>query len=398
MQIELSQVHTLFLAVAVLMFGLYLIKKITFLNKFCIPAPVVGGFLFAILVFILRGLNIIEISLDTSLQSLFMLLFFTSVGLGASFSLLWQGGKILVIYWLICGGIAFFQNTIAVLLAKVFDLHPLQGLMAGAPSLEGGHGGAAAFGETIEAMGIDSAITIGLAAATLGLIAGGITGGPVAKYLINKHNLKPDPSILNQQSASAADDPAKPITTNLIMQQIFLLTFCISLGVILSGYFSDLTDFVLPDYVGAMFVAVLVRNIIDRFKKPVYDQRSVSLIGDVALGIFLSMALMSIQLWEIANLALPILVIVVIQVIFMVLLAIFVGFRLLGKDFDAAVMMGGMTGHGLGATPNAMANMDAITKQFGPSPKAFLVIPIVGAFLVDALYIPIVVGFINYFS
>lgn len=398
MQIELSQVHTLFLAVAVLMFGLYLIKKITFLNKFCIPAPVVGGFLFAILVFILRGLNIIEISLDTSLQSLFMLLFFTSVGLGASFSLLRQGGKILVIYWLICGGIAFFQNTIAVLLAQVFDLHPLQGLMAGAPSLEGGHGGAAAFGETIEAMGIDSAITIGLAAATLGLIAGGITGGPVAKYLINKHNLKPDPNILNQQSASADDDSAKPITTNLIMQQIFLLTFCISLGVVLSGYFSDLTDFVLPDYVGAMFVAVFVRNIIDRFKKPVYDQRSVSLIGDVALGIFLSMALMSIQLWEIANLALPILVIVVIQVIFMVLLAIFVGFRLLGKNFDAAVMMGGMTGHGLGATPNAMANMDAITKQFGPSPKAFLVIPIVGAFLVDALYIPIVVGFINFFS
>ncbi|MDN4608106.1 sodium/glutamate symporter [Sporosarcina highlanderae] len=396
---QLGVVETLCLALALLLLGSYLAKNINFLGKFCIPAPVIGGFLFAIVAAILRGFGLIEISLDTTLQSLFMLAFFTTVGLGASFTLIRKGGKLLVIYWLICGALAFIQNVIGVSLAKVFGLQPLIGIMVGAVSMEGGHGGAAAFGETLESLGIDSAVTVGLAAATLGLIAGGLVGGPISKYLITKNNLKPNENAVNLVDLeSAVKTDEKKLTANLFINQVFIITLCMSLGTLLGKYFSEITGFVLPGYVGAMFVAIIVRNAMDKLKMKYFDLKGTTIIGDLSLGIFLSMALMSIQLWQLADMALPMVLIIAVQVIFMVLFTIFVVFRLLGKNFDAAVMAGGLAGHGLGATPNAIANMDAITRKYGPSPTAFLIIPIVGAFLVDALYIPIILAFINFFS
>ncbi|MFG0216481.1 sodium/glutamate symporter [Brevibacillus porteri] len=395
MTLALNQVTTIFLAVALLVLGTFLVRKASFLQKFCIPAPVVGGLLFAIIATALKATGILQITLDTSLQSLFMLTFFTTVGLGASFKLIKLGGKLLVIYWIACGFLALAQNVIGVSLASVFGIHPLIGMMAGAVSMEGGHGAAGAFGQTLEDMGIQSALAVGIAAATFGLVAGGLVGGPTVKYLITKYDLKPTET---EEVVETVEEKGQAITSNTFFIQVLLITFCMALGTYLGELFSTATGFVLPGYVGAMFVAVIVRNIVDKLNPKAIDMKSINLISDVTLGIFLSMALMSIKLWEVADLALPMLVIVFVQVVFIVLFGIFVLFRLLGKNYDAAVMVAGFTGHGLGATPNAMANMAAVTGRFGPSRKAYLVVPIVGAFLIDVFAMPIIITTINLFK
>lgn len=393
--IEINQITTVFLAVALFALGSFLINKIGFLKRFCIPAPVVGGLLFAALATILKTTGILEISLDTSLQSLFMITFFTTIGLGASFKLVKLGGKLLIIYWLACGFLALMQNVIGVSLASLMGIHPLIGMMAGAVSMEGGHGAAAAFGQTLEDLGISSAMTIGAAAATCGLVAGGLIGGPIVKYLVGKYNLTPD----EQESEEVEyENKHEQITSDSFFTQVLLITFCMAVGTYVGTLFSEATGFVLPGYVGAMFVAVLVRNIMDKFKPEAINMKSISLIGNVTLGVFLSMALMSIKLWEIADLALPLFIIVFAQVFFIVVFSIFVLFKLLGKNYDAAVMVAGFAGHGLGATPNAMANMSAVVQRFGPSKKAFLVVPIVGAFLIDVFGIPIIITTINLFK
>ncbi|MDC0760192.1 sodium/glutamate symporter [Brevibacillus sp. AG] len=395
MTLALNQVTTIFLAVALLVLGTFLVKKASFLQKFCIPAPVVGGLLFAVVATVLKATGILQITLDTSLQSLFMLTFFTTVGLGASFKLIKLGGKLLVIYWIACGFLALAQNVIGVSLASVFGIHPLIGMMAGAVSMEGGHGAAGAFGQTLEDMGIQSALAVGIAAATFGLVAGGLVGGPTVKYLITKYDLKPTET---EEVVETVEEKGQAITSNTFFIQVLLITFCMAVGTYLGELFSTATGFVLPGYVGAMFVAVIVRNTVDKLNPKAIDMKSINLISDVTLGIFLSMALMSIKLWEVADLALPMLVIVFVQVVFIVLFGIFVLFRLLGKNYDAAVMVAGFTGHGLGATPNAMANMAAVTGRFGPSRKAYLVVPIVGAFLIDVFAMPIIITTINLFK
>lgn len=393
--IEINQITTVFLAVALFALGSFLINKIGFLKRFCIPAPVVGGLLFAALATILKTTGVLEFSLDTSLQSLFMITFFTTIGLGASFKLVKLGGKLLIIYWLACGFLALMQNVIGVSLASLMGIHPLIGMMAGAVSMEGGHGAAAAFGQTLEDLGISSAMTIGAAAATCGLVAGGLIGGPIVKYLVGKYHLTPD-----EQESEEIDyeNKQEQITSDSFFTQVLLITFCMAVGTYVGTLFSEATGFVLPGYVGAMFVAVLVRNIMDKFKPEAINMKSISLIGDVTLGVFLSMALMSIKLWEIADLALPLFIIVFAQVFFIVVFSTFVLFKLLGKNYDAAVMVAGFAGHGLGATPNAMANMSAVVQRFGPSKKAFLVVPIVGAFLIDVFGIPIIITTINLFK
>lgn len=393
--LELNQITTLFLAVALYLFGMAIVNRIGFLNRFLIPAPVVGGLIFAVLALVLKTTGIVEITLDTSLQTLFMIAFFTTVGLGASFKLIKLGGKLLVIYLLLCGVTVFLQNVIGVSFAQLFGIDPLLGVMAGAVSMNGGHGGAAAYGQTIEDLGISSALTVGMAAATLGLICGSLSGGPVARYLIKKHDLKP----ASGKVEGYVEKDEKPIQEWSFMVQIALITFSMAVGTYLGDLFTNMTGFVLPSYIGAMFVAVIVRNLADRFTKGTVNMKEINLIGDVSLAIFLSMALMSIKLWEVADLALPLIGIILIQVVFLVLYAIFVMFRMLGKDYDAAVMISGFLGHGLGATPNAMANMSATVNKYGPSRTAFLVVPIVGAFLIDVVFsAPIIITTINLFK
>ncbi|HEY9576702.1 MAG TPA: sodium/glutamate symporter, partial [Pseudobacillus sp.] len=290
------------------------------------------------------------------------------------------------------------QNVIGISFAKLLDIHPLIGVMVGAVSMEGGHGAATAFGTTLEKSGIDSALSVGLAAATLGLVAGGLVGGPIVKYLVNKYNLKPSETELSIASSDLDETADSSVTSQSFMMQVFIITLCMAVGSYVGNLFTNLTGFSLPDYVSAMFVAVIVRNILDQFDKNIIQMKSISIIGDITLGIFLSMALMSIKLWEIANLALPLIIIVLFQVVFIALFGIFVLFKMLGKDYDAAVMVAGFTGHGLGATPNAIANMSAVVNKFGPSQKAFLIVPIVGAFLIDVFAMPIIITTINMFS
>ncbi|MEB8127110.1 sodium/glutamate symporter [Staphylococcus succinus] len=401
--LELDAITTLALACVLYLLGIFIVDHVSILRRLCIPAPVIGGLLFSIVVAVLQSTHIITIKLDSEfLQNFFMLAFFTTIGLGASLKLLRLGGKVLILYFIFCGLLAVCQNIIGVSLAKVLNIPSLLGLTAGSMSMEGGHGNAAAYGQTIQDLGIDSALTAALAAATLGLVAGGLIGGPVVKYLINKYNLKPQHAdeatkdYGNVRSNHYLHKRMKPTTVFFI--QFTIVAICMAIGTYIGNTFSDLTGINIPIYVGAMFVAVIIRNISEYNNLNLIDMKIVDSISDVSLSLFLSIALMSIQLTEIYKLAIPLIVIVLVQVIFIVLFSVFVVFRGLGKNYDAAVMIGGFIGHGLGATPNAMANLDVITKKFGASPKAYLVVPIVGAFLIDLLGVPIVTTFINIFK
>ncbi|QQT22206.1 sodium/glutamate symporter [Staphylococcus equorum] len=401
--LELDAITTLALACVLYLLGVYIVNHIGILKRLCIPAPVIGGLLFSVLVAILQSTNIITIKLDSEFfQNFFMLAFFTTIGLGASLKLLRLGGKVLILYFIFCGVLAVFQNIIGVSLAKVLNIPPLLGLTAGSMSMEGGHGNAAAYGQTVQNMGIDSALTAALAAATLGLVAGGLIGGPVVKFLINKYNLKPEHAEETTKDYSNVKSNAylrnRMTSTTIFLLQFSIVAICMAIGSYLGNTFSDITNINVPVYVGAMFVAVIIRNISEYNNLNLIDMKIVDSISDVSLSLFLSIALMSIQLTEIYQLAIPLIVIVLVQVAFIVLFSVFVVFRGLGKNYDAAVMIGGFIGHGLGATPNAMANLDVITKKYGASPKAYLVVPIVGAFLIDLLGVPIVTTFINIFG
>ncbi|MHB7941850.1 sodium/glutamate symporter [Staphylococcus capitis] len=401
--IELDAITTLCLACVLYLIGQSIINHVSILRRICIPAPVIGGLLFSILVAILDSLHIVKIKLDASfIQDFFMLAFFTTIGLGASLKLFKIGGKVMLLYFMFCGIMAICQNIIGVSLAKILNIQPLLGLTAGSMSMEGGHGNAAAYGKTIQDMGIDTAVTAALAAATLGLVFGGLIGGPVVKYLIKRYNLTPehrDESYKNYGEVEynqSLHNKFKP--TQIFFIQFTILVFCMALGTYIGDTFTHMTGVNIPMYVGSMFVAVIIRNVSEFAGLNIVDLKINDQIGDISLGIFLSLALMSIQLTEIYSLAIPLIIIVLIQVVFMVLFSIFVLFRGLGKDYDAAVMVGGFIGHGLGATPNAMANLDVITKKYGSSPKAYLVVPIVGAFLIDLIGVIIVMSFIQFFS
>lgn len=402
MNINLDMIATVALATLLLLLGNFLKKKIKFLERFCIPGPVVGGLLVAIIVLVLKTSKVLNVSMDTTLQSPFMIAFFTTIGLGASFALVKKGGKLLVIYWLLCGVLAITQNLIGVIGAKITGINPLIGIMCGAISMEGGHGAAASFGTTIESLGVAGATTIGMAAATFGVVCGGLVGGPVARYLIDKHNLKPNEVELDENNISVEEvvgmKLSESFNSNTMIVQIAIIASCMTLGTLVSTCFTTVTDIVLPGYVGAMFIAVIFRNINDKVKFINLDLYSVDIISNVCLGIFLTMALMTMKLWELADLAGPMILIVAFQVVFIILFAVFIVFKLLGKNFDAAIMVSGLLGHGLGATPNALANINSVTSKYGHSQKAMLIVPLVGAFLIDLIGIPTIVTFINFFS
>ncbi|GAA0862925.1 sodium/glutamate symporter [Paraclostridium tenue] len=399
--INLDMIATVALGSLLLLFGNFLKRKIKLLEKFCIPGPVIGGLLFAIIIFILKTSNMVSISMDTTLQSPFMIAFFTTIGLGASFNLLKKGGKLLITYWILCGLLSIAQNLIGVIGAKITNINPLIGIMCGAVSMEGGHGAAASFGATIESLGVNGAVTIGMAAATFGIMCGGLIGGPISKYLIDKYKLTPNENEINNNVSVedvAGIKLSDSFNSNTMIVQIAVIASCMTVGSVVGTLFSSVTKIVLPGYVGAMFIAVIFRNINDRFKIVDLDLYSIDIISNVCLGIFLTMALMTIKLWELSGLAGPMIVIVASQVIFIALYGAFIAFRVLGKDFDAAIMVSGMLGHGLGATPNALANINSVTSKYGNSAKAFLIVPLVGAFLIDLVAIPTIVTFINFFS
>ena len=405
--INLNLIATLSIAIILFFIGSFLKNKIGFFNKFCIPSPVIGGLLFTLISLILQLSNLITINILDNIVPFFMSIFFTVLGLSASFKLIKKGGKLLFTYWILCGGLAFFQNIISVVMAKVTNVHPLIGLMCGTISMEGGHGNAAAFGRTIEGMGVDGAVTIGLAAATLGIILGGILGAPVSRYLIEKYKLKPSPiysnsstnfksNIINKNYLTRNFNTNKFNTTNFF-EQVLVILLCINIGELITKILYIKTNIVLPSVVGCMVVAFLFRNLNETTKILKLDFKLLDFISEISLSMFLTIALMNINLLDLVHIAGPMFIIILTQVIFVLLYAVFVCFKLLGKNFDAAVMVSGLIGHGLGNTPNALANMNSVTHKYGVSEKALLIVPLVGAFLLDIFTLPCIIIFINTF-
>lgn len=391
-------VMTVAMAAVLLLLGYFIKGRLNFLQKYCIPAPVVGGFLFMLVTWAGKASGAFAFNFTTTFQAPFMLAFFTTVGLGASLSLLKKGGILLITYWLVAGAVSVCQNIIGISLSGVVGLEPAYALLCSAITMIGGHGAGAAYGSTFEGMGYPAGTLVGASAATFGLISSVMVGGPVARRLIEKYHLKPDPAENFDTSAEDVNAATgQTLTGQDIMKNVTSILVCMALGTVVSGLVGKMIDMDFPTYVGAMFVAVIVRNANEKIRAYKFDYPLTEGIGDVMLGLYLSMAMMTLRLWELLDLAGPMLVILACQVLFLVLLSYFVVFRILGRNYDAAVMCAGLLGHGLGATPTAIVNLTAVNERYGMSRRAMMIVPIVGAFLVDIIYQPATVWFIKTF-
>lgn len=394
MTLKLDMIQTLALAIVVYYIGRWIKTKVTILERFCIPSPVVGGLIFAILNLILTETNIMTISLDSTLQNPFMLAFFTTIGLGASFKLIKQGGIQVGLFFIAALSLVIFQDILGVFLSKAIGVNPLLGLISGSITMTGGHGTGATWGALFESnYGLAGATTTAAASATFGLICGSLIGGPIAKNLINKNKLK------NNADAFVATDTE--IKEKVNYEELFKTTSIIfismGLGTILEMIFTKI-GITLPAYIDAMIVAAIILNTGESTGKWKINSKCADIIGNISLNVFLSMALINLQLWELKSTAGPLLILLIGQAILMAIFAYFITFRLMGQDYDAAVMAAGHCGFGMGATPNGVANMEAITSKYGASPKAFFILPVVGAFLVDFSNSLVITLFVNLFS
>lgn len=409
MTLSLDLIETSTLALLLLLLGEVSRHYIGVLRRFAVPGPVIGGFLFALLALALRQSGAAEISLNTTLQSPAMVAFFTTIGLGGSLASIKQGGRLLGVYLVACWTLAIMQNLIGIGVASTLGVDPMLGIMAGAVSLEGGHGAAAAFGPTAESMGSVGATTVAIASATFGLVAGGLLGGPIASWLIDRHRvaipsgteaaLASGGMTVGEPDIDTADGgaPRDAAGYKTLLPVSVVIGLIMVLGMLLGSWFTKTTGFSVPAYVGAMIIAVIFRNANDAFGWIRIDDAAVNLVSNITLGFFLTMAMMSLKLWELASLAMPLVVILAVQVVFIVLFAVFIVFRMLGTNYDAATMVAGFLGHGLGATPNALANMDALNSKFGVrSERAFLIVPLAGAVLIDLVALPWIVWCMNW--
>jgi ESS family glutamate:Na+ symporter len=405
--VDNAQITTIFvkpmdmlsLSILVLFLGMYVNNKVTLLARNYIPPAVTGGLIFSICTAVLWGLGDIELEFDMRFRDLLLLVFFSTVGFSARLKNLAAGGRALAVMVLVAAVFLLLQNTISVGLAKLFGVPPAYGLMAGSVSLAGGHGTAAAWGAQGEAAGFSRASEVGLVFATFGLVFGGLLGGPIAKYLIRKHGLEgpASPDAENQQIQARQESSARAADSDplfAVLRALLLLAICVSLGDIVNRYLIS-NRLLMPGFLTAMFVAIIITNLLDSFGHEAYTQTA-KRFGDVSLNIFLAMSMMTLQLWHLSSGAGIIFFVLAVQVVAMTLFATFIVFRIMGKDYDAAVMAAGFTGLGLGATPVAIANMEAVTHHYGPSIKAFIVIPLIGAFFIDLLNAGVINLFIGY--
>lgn len=396
--------QTVALASVVLFAGYGIRRRVGVLDRFNIPAPVVGGFIFAALALALRQTGVLAFEFTDTLQRPLMVAFFTSIGLGASLGLLRIGGWQVVLFWILASVLALLQNGIGLGLAKLLGVDPLLGLLTGSITMTGGHGTGAAFGATFEKdFGFQGAVTVAMAAATFGLVGGGLLGGPVGTRLIKRFGLSPQPGAVSMPTGlehasldSAIDtEPAGEATTAYrLLRTLTVLLVAMWAGSLLSEWLGQYVT--LPSYIGAMICAAIIRNVADATKVIRIDQRTVDDVGTIALALFLAMALMTLKLWELLDLAGPMLIMLSVQVLFVGAFSLFVTYRVMGRDYDAAVMAAGHCGFGLGATPNAVANMTALTERYGAAPRAFLVVPMVGAFFIDFSNALIISGYLNF--
>ena len=417
--IELDMIQTAGIGALALIVGMILTRKVAFLQKFCVPSPVSGGIIFSLITLALYGWFDIEVSFDGTLNDVFILAFFTSVGFQSDFKVLKQGGKLLVIMLVLLVVIIALQNLMPMGITRLMGVDPLIGMAAGSISMTGGHGTAGGFASVLEGMGLEGAGTIGMAAATFGLIAGSMIGGPLAERIIRTklthEQVQPKDDEIDPAMAGIESDEASPtgrkkrISTNeQEFQQYAKAFYCIFLvmggGTLLSWLFAK-TGVTFPTYFGALILAAITRNTIgfvsykDEGKwekaEKLLDMERIISVGNICLSFFLGMAMISLKLWELQSLALPLIVILVSQVFMMAMFVYIVAFPLLGRDYDAAVLCAGICGFGLGATPNAMANMSAVCYKYRYTVKPFLIVPIIGAMFADLINTGIISLFLN---
>lgn len=393
MKIQLDMYQTLAVAVLVLLLGNYLKKKIYFLQKFCISAPVIGGLIFAIMTCICYVTGIAEFSFDDTLREVCMVFFFTSVGFQANLKVLKSGSKSLIVFLGLVIALIILQNLTAVGLAKLLNLNPLIGMCTGSIPMVGGHGTAGAFGPVLEDLNIKGATTICTAAATFGLIFGSLIGGPLGKRLIEKHSLL-NTAANEDDSLLVEDEKKHERHTNMYADAVFQLILAIGVGTIFTMLLTK-TGFTFPIYIGAMLAAALMRNICEYTGIATIHMGEINDLGGISLSLFLGMAMITLRLWELASLALPLVILLAAQVLLIIIFTYVIEFNIMGRDYDAAILVSGTCGFGTGATPNAMANMQAVCDQYVPSIKAYLLIPLVGSLFADFLNSLVITFFIN---
>lgn len=417
MNVNLNIYQTLAATVAVYYVGVLLRIKVPFLRKYCIPAPVVGGILFAVINDILYVNGIWTYKQDTIMQNVCMMLFFTSIGYTASISLIKKGGSLVAKMAVLTAILIVCQNIIGISLAHVFDLSPLMGLATGSIPMVGGHGTSGSFGPVLESVDLDNATTIAFAAATFGLVSGSLLGGPMGELLVRRNHLfsiadeeRLDPEnsqdeVQKLEQAAHGERKAideekrtgQSINNYRFMNALAHLLLAMGLGTVVSQFFSSI-GLIFPAYIGSMLVAAIIRNVADYTHVYKVYQRESEVLGNLGLTIFLSCALMSLKLWQLSDLAIPLMAMLASQVLFIALFVRFVLFRVMGSNYEAAGMAAGTCGFGLGATPNAIANMSVMVERFGPAPTAFFVIPIIGALIVDFVNSSIVTVLINFLA
>ena len=407
---KLDMVQTLALAAVVLFLGYAIRRRVAPLDRYNIPAAVVGGFLFALASLALRQSGILALEFDTVLQSPLMIAFFTTIGFGASVSLLRAGGPLVLLFFAVSSAVAVLQNLVGLAIATPLNEHPLLGVLAGSVTLTGGPATGLAFAPEFERAGVPGAATAAVAAAMVGIVAGGLIGGPVGTWLIRRGQPAAASAggvVPRGRTAAGVvedrmvDPPAsaprgEDVEAHALLKHLTLILVAMGLGALLSAWLSAYVT--LPAYIGAMLVAALIRNLDDASAWFQGSQRIIDDLGTVALSLFLTMALMTLRLWQLAGLAVPLAIILVAQVVLIAVIAVAVIYRVAGRDYEAAVMASGFCGFMLGTTANAMANMEAITARYGAAPKAFLVVPMVGAFFIDFTNALIITGFLNFWT
>lgn len=409
--LELDMLQTAGLGALALVLGMCLTRRVKWLQRFCIPSPVSGGIVFSVVSLMLYKLWNVELVFDGTLKDVFMLVFFTSVGFQSNLKVLRRGGSTLLLMLGVLAFIIVVQNVLPLGIAWVMGVNPLVGMAAGSISMAGGHGTAGGFSAVLEGMGLSGAGTIAMAAATFGLIMGSVTGGPLAERLIRTkltaEHLEPkdyevDPAMAGLESDEASPaGRAKHISSNeQEFQQYAKATYALLIVVAAGSLMSWLlqqTGVTFPTYFGALIVAAIVRNVAEACKlTPKMELDKIVSVGNICLSVFLGMAMVSLKLWELESLALPLVVMLVAQVVAMALIAYFVAFNIMGRDYDAAVLVAGICGFGLGATPNAMANMSAVCYKYHYSVKPFLIVPIIGAMFVDLINTGFITMFLNW--
>ncbi|MEW9079115.1 sodium/glutamate symporter [Terrisporobacter glycolicus] len=398
MEFNLNIYETMALVSIVFYIGKYLRNKFSILSKYCIPPSVVGGFIFAIFILILKTTSIATINLDTTLQEIFMTAFFTSIGFTASFKILKQGGMKVVTFLGLAILLVVLQNTVGVTLASLFNLQPLLGLCTASIPMIGGHGTAGSFGPLLESMGVSGATTVSIASATFGLIMGSIIGGLVARNLIHNHKIK---TVHDENSKVPPDEVGdfneenqNILCLKKLMTGASFLFVAMGFGAIISDLIQN-SGLTFPSYIGAMLAAAIIRNLYDFLGKEIVE-KEIETLGSLSLSFFLTMALMGLKLWQLFDLALPLMIMLFAQVILVGCFAYFITYRIMGKNYEAVVFASATCGFGMGATPNAIANMDELTNRYGFVHTPYFVVPIIGCLFIDFVNSAIITLFINF--